>query len=428
VTAGAGEFGVWGATAPPLSPLPSLAGPLHADIAIVGAGYTGLSTALHLAERGLPCVVLEAREPGWGASGRSTGWLEPHWWMKRPSEIRAMFGEPLASELTRWVANGPQLLERWIGRYALDVAIDDRGLLLASDRPAKAAALAAEAAEWRALGVDHDYVEADALPRYVGASGYLGALALRNGLTLNPLALCRELARAAVTHGAQVFVDSPATALARSGDRWRVDTPRGQLTARRLVLATDAYTRALWPQLERTYATWHAAVVASEPYPAIDEILPAGHAFADLGLSNIFTLRRAGRRLVTATLAPVRRTLPPAEVAAPFARKFARLFPQLPAPRWAYRHYGEIGISRDAMVRLCQIGPDAWTAYGYSGTGINMALLLGEQLADLAATGAQREPAFPLTDLEPLPLRGAVSFGLRYVHAPLVRHVVSRFA
>jgi glycine/D-amino acid oxidase-like deaminating enzyme len=300
--------------------------------------------------------------------------------------------------------------------------------VLASAQPAKAAELAREAAEWQALGVAHDYVEASALERFVPSRSYLGGLLLHNGLTLNPLALCRELARAAVALGAQIFAGSAVASIARSGDRWRLRTSRGELTARRLVLATDAYTRALWPQLERTFATWHAAVVASEPYAAIDEVLPAGHAFADLGMSNIFTLRRAGNRLVTATLAPLRRALPAAEVAAPFARKFARMFPQLPAPRWAYRHYGEIGISKDMMVRLCTIGPDAWTAYGYSGTGINMALLLGEQLADLAATGAQRAPAFPLTQLEPLPLRSAVSFGLRYVHAPLVRHVVSRFA
>jgi len=422
------EFGVWGATAPPLRPLPSLDGPLHADIAIVGAGYTGLSTALHLAERGISCVVLEAREPGWGASGRNTGWLEPHWWMKRPSDIRVLFGEPLASELTRWVANGPQLLEDWITRHTLEVAIDDRGLVLASDRPARAAALAAEAAEWRALGVSHEYLEAPALERCVASRDYRGGLLLRNGVTLNPLALSRELARAATSLGTQVFVDSPVTSIGRVTDRWQLDTPRGRLTARRLVLATDAYTRALWPQLGRTFATWHVAVVASEPYAALDELLPTGYAFADLGMSNIFTLRRSAGCLVTATLAPLRRGLSPTDVATPFARKFARLFPQLPAPRWAHRHYGEIGVSKDMMVRLCTIGPDAWTAYGYSGTGMNMALLLGGKLADLAATGAQREPAFPLTGLEPLPLRSAVSFGLRYVHAPLVRHVVSRFA
>ncbi|HET9475483.1 MAG TPA: FAD-dependent oxidoreductase, partial [Steroidobacteraceae bacterium] len=76
------EFGIWGASAPAAPDLPHLEGPLDCETAIVGAGYTGLSTALHLAERGESCAVIEAREPGWGASGRNTGWLEPHWWLK----------------------------------------------------------------------------------------------------------------------------------------------------------------------------------------------------------------------------------------------------------------------------------------------------------------------------------------------------------
>ena len=136
------EFGVWETTAPPAATWPTLQGPLAADIAIIGAGYTGLATALHLAESGHRPVVLEAREPGWGASGRNTGWLEPNWWLKRPSDIDAMFGRERGAALTRWVASGPQLLQSWIERHGLDVPIDDRGLLMATDQPAKAASLA----------------------------------------------------------------------------------------------------------------------------------------------------------------------------------------------------------------------------------------------------------------------------------------------
>ena len=422
------EFGVWGATAPPPPTLPSLDGSLHADIAIVGAGYTGLSTALHLAESGVASVVLEAREPGWGASGRNTGWLEPNWWMKRPRDIDAMFGAELGSELTRWVASGPALLDRWIERYALRVPFENRGLLMASDRPDKADELAREVEDWRRVGADHTFVDAKGLEDHVPTRRYRGAMLLRHGVTLNPLTLSRELARAVIGNGGQIFANSPVTGIEHRDDRWHLQTPSGRLVARRLVLATDAYTRALWPRLERSYATWHAAVVASEPYPEIARVLPRGVAFADLGFANVFTLRQAAGRLVTSTFAPVRRGLAASDVAAPFARKFARVFPELAPPRWEFRHYGEIGLSKDMMVRLCAIGPDAWTVYGYSGTGMNMALLLGGKLAELAIDGTQRAPAFPVTSFAPVALRRTMSCGLRYLHAPLVRHVVSRFA
>jgi glycine/D-amino acid oxidase-like deaminating enzyme len=428
VTAHDSEFGIWGATAPPPLRLPSLDVSLDADVAIVGAGYTGLSTALHLSERGIASVVLEAHEPGWGASGRNTGWLEPNWWLKRPRDIDTLFGAELGAELTRWVASGPALLQRWIERYALRVPFENRGLLMASDQPAKAEELAREVEEWQRAGVDHAFIDAPEIESYVPTRRYRGAMLLKHGVTLNPLELSRELARSATANGAQIFAQSPVTAIERRDDRWRLTTPSGRVAARRLVLATDAYTRTLWPRLERSYATWHAAVVASEPYPEIGRILPRGVAFADLGLANVFTLRQAAGRLVTSTFAPVRRGLAARDVAAPFARKFARVFPQLAAPRWEFRHYGEIGLSKDMMVRLCTIGPDAWTVYGYSGTGINMALLLGGKLAELAIDGVQRAPAFPVTPLEPVALRRTLSCGLRYLHAPLVRHVVSRFA
>jgi glycine/D-amino acid oxidase-like deaminating enzyme len=426
VTPGA-EFGVWETTAPPPRTWPTLQGPLAADIAIIGAGYTGLATALHLAESGHRPVVLESREPGWGASGRNTGWLEPNWWLKQPSEIDAMFGRERGAALTRWVASGPQLLQRWIERHRLDVPIDNRGLLMATDQPAKAAALAAEAVEWQRAGVANEYVDATALERYVPTRRYSGAMLLRDGLTLNPLALSRELARAAADNGAQIFTNTRVDAIEHAAHRWQLSTTAGRVTARRLVLATDAYTRALWPELSRSFATWHLAIVASEPYADLEQLMPCGPAFGDLGLANIFTLRKAAGRLVTSTFAPLRRGLRASAVAAPFARKFARVFPHLPAPRWEFHHCGEIGISRDMMVRLCSIGPDAWTVYGYSGTGMNLALLLGGQLAALA-TGAPRTPEFPLTPFAPLAARSAVSCGLRFVHAPLARHVVSHFA
>jgi sarcosine oxidase len=306
------------------------------DIAIIGAGYTGLATALHLAESGHRPVVLEAREPGWGASGRNTGWLEPNWWLKRPSEIDAMFGRERGAALTRWVASGPQLLQRWIERHRLDVPIDNRGLLMATDQPAKAAALAAEAVEWQRAGVANEYVDATALERYVPTRRYRGAMLLRDGLTLNPLALSRELARAAADNGAQIFANTRVDAIEHAADRWQLSTTAGRVTARRLVLATDAYTRTLWPELSRSFATWHLAIVASEPYADLAQLMPCGPAFGDLGLANIFTLRKAAGRLVTSTFAPLRRGLRASAVAAPFARKFARVFPHLPAPRWEF--------------------------------------------------------------------------------------------
>jgi glycine/D-amino acid oxidase-like deaminating enzyme len=207
------EFGVWGASAEAAPALPKLTADHECDVVVIGAGYTGLSTALHLAEAGQPCTVIEAHEPCSGASGRNTGWLEPNWWLKKPSDIGALFGAERGTELTRWVSSGPRLLDDWIARYALRTQIERGGLVLATDQPAKAAALEAEAREWNAAGIDHAYLDAAGVRRHIPSDRYQGALFLHNGATLNPLALSRELARACLEGGCSLFGNTPAHAL-----------------------------------------------------------------------------------------------------------------------------------------------------------------------------------------------------------------------
>jgi glycine/D-amino acid oxidase-like deaminating enzyme len=423
------EFGVWANTAPPALSLPNLAADTDCDILIIGAGYTGLSTALHLAEQSIPCMVIEAQQPGWGASGRNTGWLEPNWWMKQPKDLTALFGEELGNRLTRWVARGPELLRGWIQRYQLEIEFSQNGLLLTTDQKSKALEWVAEARDWQALGVNNRYLNAEEISGYVPTDRYCGGLLLSDGATLNPLALSRELARACVESGVSLYASSPAASIARKGAHWEVATPQGVITARRLVLATDAYTRDLWPGLRSAFATWELALIASAPYAAMQELLPRGTPIGDMALSNILTLRSTHTNcLVTSTFAPLRPGLSAQATATPFMRKFRRVFPHLPPPQWLQVHRGVIGLSQDMMPRLCRIGPGAWTAYGYSGTGINLAMLLGGELAKLAATDEPRETLFPVSELKPMSAHRLISAGMKYLHAPLSRHLISRFA
>ncbi len=420
-------FGAWAETAPPCPQLPVISGSLTTDIAIVGAGYTGLSTAIHLARAGARCVLLEAREPGWGESGRNTGWLEPNWWMKDPAVIRKRFGDELGDALTRQIATGPQLLARWIDDFGLDFEWDPGGLVMATAESKRAQQLAEESRDWQSLGIDHPYLDREAIIRHVPGSYFKGGLLLPTGGTLNPLALSRELARALVELNVSLFCRSPVKGISYQGGAWELATERGKVRSESLILASGASTGSLWPSLARAQAIWRAGVIASEPYEALDDLLPAGSAVADLNLSNVFTLRRAtGNRLVTSVLAPVGQSRDASLVAAPFMRKFRQLFPEFPEPRWRHVHYGEIGLSRDMLPRLCQIGPNAWTAFGYSGTGINYGLLFGGFLAELALSEGREKPIYPLEDLAPYPLRRTIAAALRYLHAPISRGIFSR--
>jgi glycine/D-amino acid oxidase-like deaminating enzyme len=420
------DHGVWAATAPAALPAPRLEESIVTDVAIIGAGYTGLSTALHLAEAGIPAVVVEAHSPGWGASGRNTGWLEPNWWLKKPAQIDALFGSERGRELTRWVASGPRLLDDWAVKYSMQFEAQRRGLILATQDERKACQLEAEVRDWQRAGIANEFMDGETLRAHIASDRYRGAIWLRDGMALNPLGLSRELARAGVSAGARIFIDSPVTRIERQGSRWRLDLPSGQIRSHSLVLATDAYTRALWPEVLTAYWTWHCAVIASEPYPQLSQVMLSGTPFADLNFANVFTLREASGRLVTSTYAPVRRALSAPEVAEPFMRKFRKVFPGTPEPQWQHAHYGEVGLSSDMLPNLCAIGPQAWTAFGYSGTGINFALLLGGQLARLAAGADPASTLYPVTQPRRVAMRGALGWGLKYVHAPVTRSLVSR--
>jgi glycine/D-amino acid oxidase-like deaminating enzyme len=425
----ASDPGLWEMTAPAPPQLPSLTGPLDTDVAIIGAGYTGLATALHLAEAGSPALVLEAHTPGWGASGRNTGWLEPNWWVKTPAQINALFGPERGGELTRWVASGPKRLDDWASRYSMQFEATRSGLLMATDDPRRARELEAEARDWQRAGVANEFLDGTALRSHIASDRYRGAIWLRDGMTLNPLALTRELARASMSLGTRIFAKSPVVDIAREGTRWRLTCPRGQVRARALILATDAYTQRLWPQVLSSYWIWRCAVVGSEPYDGLGDLMPSGTPFADLNLANVFTLRAAaGGRLVTSTYAPVRRGLSARQVAEPFMRKFRKVFPGRPEPRWQFAHSGEVGLSKDMLPRLCALGPDAWGAFGYSGTGINFALLLGAELARLANGSAASESLYPVTQPVPVALRRTLAWSLKYLHAPIARSLISRVA
>jgi glycine/D-amino acid oxidase-like deaminating enzyme len=157
------------------------------------------------------------------------------------------------------------------------------GFVLATNQVRKAQALAAIAPVWSRLGFALEYLDAAEVRKHVATDRYCGGILLRDGATVNPLALSRELGRVCVEQGVQLFANTPVIAIRRAGARWQLKTPSGEASARRLVLATDAYTRALYPALTRALVHWRLAIVATqlEPLPlrrAIEVVLKYVHA------------------------------------------------------------------------------------------------------------------------------------------------------
>jgi glycine/D-amino acid oxidase-like deaminating enzyme len=236
----------WEASAPPLGrDTPALEGAADCEIAVIGAGYTGLTAALSLAEEhGAGVMVLEAGVPGWGASGRNGGFCCLGGAKLGYDVIAERYG---ADEMRRFFAvqmEAIDLVKETCARRGIDADITGGGEILLAHRPGRAAALSNERRDmYDLVGLDCSYLDKDALAeRGLAADGFHGGLELPLGVGLHPLKYLRGLARAAIDAGVTVHGRSPVTALRREAGRFVLQTPRGQLTSRKVIIATNGYT------------------------------------------------------------------------------------------------------------------------------------------------------------------------------------------
>lgn len=224
---------LYAGTAAPAPDLPPLDGDISADVAIVGGGFTGLSTALHLAERGVGVVLLEAHEPGWGASGRNGGQVNPG--LKHdPARVEADFGADLGRRMVAMSYAAPGLVFDLVRRHAIACEALQSGTLRAAFNAANAASVRASAAQGLARGMPVALLERDAVRAATGSERYLCALRDQRGGQLQPLSYARGLARAGVMAGARIHAGTaragssrrrPA-ACVRTGWCWRAMATR----------------------------------------------------------------------------------------------------------------------------------------------------------------------------------------------------------
>jgi glycine/D-amino acid oxidase-like deaminating enzyme len=288
---------LWSATAPPGPPRTPLCAAQRSEVAIVGAGYTGLSAALHLLAAGRAVTVVEALEPGARASGANGGQVIPG--VKHdPDTLEALFGPAAGARLVATVAAGPELVFELIARHAIACDPVRAGWIQPADSEQALAALAVRAAQWQRRGAAVEVLTRAEVARLTGSGCYCGGLLDRRGGTLQPLAYVRGLAAAVLRAGGQLYSDSPAHRLSREGGGWRLDTPQGSLTAPCVIIATNAYSGALHPGLRRSVVTVPSFQVASAPLPEAlrRQILPGGQAASDTRrLLRYFRLDAGGR-------------------------------------------------------------------------------------------------------------------------------------
>jgi glycine/D-amino acid oxidase-like deaminating enzyme len=393
-------------TAQPGPATPPLDADARADVAIVGAGFTGLSAALHLAERGLSVVVLEANEVGWGASGRNGGQVNPG--LKYdPDEIEAAFGRDLGGRMVSLSGGAPQQVFDLIERHQIVCEAQRGGTIRAAKNARNAAIVRRTAEKWGARGDPVSLLDRAAIAGQTGTDAYLCGMIDRRGGNLNPLGYARGVARAAMQAGARIHGGSPALRMERATGGWRVATPQAAVNATWLVLATNGYTDGLYPGLARSIVPVFSMIAASEPLPEAlaAQVMPNRAVLFEIASMTVYYRLDQWGRVLMGGRSPSREAVSRADYQY-LIDTTIRLWPALRDVGWTHFWNGQLAISTDHYPHLHEPAPGVLAALAYNGRGVAMATAMGTQIAARIAGTAAADLSMPVTDLREIPFHG----------------------
>jgi glycine/D-amino acid oxidase-like deaminating enzyme len=405
-------------TAEPATPTPALDGDVRTDVVVVGGGVTGLSTALHLAERGAGVVLLEAEEPGWGASGRNGGQVNPG--LKHdPDEVERSFGKDLGGRMNALAGGAPGFVFDLIERH--DIRCDARrnGTLRAAVRAKHAVEVRATAEQLARRGAPVELLEGPSLEHATGTQRYRVAMLDRRGGDLNPLSFARGLTRAALGAGAAVHGGTRALAMNRIGALWQVRTATGTVSAQQAVLATNGYTDDLWPNLRRTIVPLFGAIAATAVLPdAIARgVMPRRAVLYESGAVTVYYRVDTAQRLLIGGRGPMREIS--AATAIPHLLAYARaLWPALAQAEWSHAWGGRLAMTPDQYLHIHEPADGVLICLGYNGRGVALGTAMGAQLARRLMDRSS-EFDMPITELKgirlhalwPLAVSAAIAHG-----------------
>ncbi len=387
-------------TARPAPETPPLDGDRSVSVAIVGGGYTGLSAALHLAEQAVETMLLEKHEPGWGASGRNGGQVDPGL-KPDPDRIEADFGPDLGARMVALSGGAPALVFQLIKRHQIVCEALQSGTLRTAFRDTGGIRSTAE--QWMRRTDQVSLLDRQLVSGLTGTDRYTGAMLDRRGGQLNPLGYARGLAGAAMRAGATVHGGTEVTRIVKAGGGWRLTTRTGIVSAEKIILATNGYTGDLWPGLRRNVVPVYSAIVASEPVP--DEVMPTRSSLYETGNITVYYRKDRDNRLLMGGRSVQRDIVRPEQLS--YLIDYAiRLWPGLRGVRWTHGWSGQLALTADHYPHVHEPEETVLACLGYNGRGVAMSTAMGAELARRAIGGHAAEIAMPITGIRQIPLHG----------------------
>jgi glycine/D-amino acid oxidase-like deaminating enzyme len=378
---------LWYATAPQAPETRALRGEVRADVCIVGAGYSGLTTALELARQGVKVVVLERDEIGFGGSGRNAGHCTPTFTHYSLPELRGVLGAPWAERLIQRQTRANDKVSQMIGRYGIDCEWEQNGYVQGALFPSHLKTLERNMASYNAVGARTRMLDRDEVHAVTGSSRFYGGWLHEEAGGLNALAYARGLGRAVMAEGGQIFTHSAVTGSAHRDGAWQVRTQQGTVRAEKVIYTTGAYTVAGWPNLDQTFRIMRVFVAATQPLSAASQavVLPKRTTIQD-GRGDIYVYKYNRENRIVASMFPMGpRGRDPAYTRKVLSDRLKWLHPDLrEEPRWEFFWYGELDMQRKTIPRLYSLAPGVVAMTGLSGRGVPTGSMIGGILADWA--------------------------------------------
>ncbi|MCE8014583.1 FAD-binding oxidoreductase [Halomonas sp. MCCC 1A17488] len=383
----------YAATANPAPERPALVGDVECEVCVVGAGFTGISAALHLAEQGHRVVVLEAARVGFGASGRNGGQIVNSY-SRDMDVIEARYGTDTARALGDMAFEGNRIIRDRIAGYAIACDLKE-GNLFAACNHKQLAGLREHKALWERYGNQQlELLEGEAYRREIGSERYVGALVDHSGGHLHPLNLVLGEAAAFESLGGTIHEQTPVLEV-RHGASVTLRTPQGSVRAQRVVMAGNAYLQGVLPELESKSMPCGTQIITTEPLPEAlrRELIPHDMAVEDCNyLLDYYRFTADGRLLYGGGVNYGGQD--PSDIAAVIRPKMLKTFPQLADTRIDYAWSGNFLMTLNRLPQFGRLRDNVYYAQGYSGHGVTCSHLAGKLIAEVMRGAGERFDAF----------------------------------
>lgn len=392
----------YAASADPAPPRPPLRGEARADVCIVGAGFSGMATALHLAEQGHRVIVLEAARVGWGASGRNGGQLI-NGYSRDLDVISRRYGAEAAEALGAMAFEGGDIIRQLAARYSIDCDLRDGGVF-AAFTARQLRELEDQAEQWQGLGHDGiELLDRDGIRRHVATGLYAGGLLDHRSGHVHPLNLVLGEAAALESLGGVIHEQSAAVRIDH-GPPPVVHTDNGRVHADHVVLCGNAYLGNVEPRLRDRVMPVSTQVITTEPLDSatIQRLFPTGVCVEDCNYILDYYRPTADNRILFGG-GTIYGGTTPADIVGKLRPHLARTFPELADVGIDYAWSGNFALTLTRIPHMGTLNERVWFTHGYSGHGVTTTHLAGRLIAEAINGRPERFRAFARLRNYPFP-------------------------